>query len=166
MTAPFARCSAALLGLLVLSSASWAAAPAASPARDGGPATPRSRYPVAADVERYRARCERSDVSGCSDLGAAYQRGIGVPRDAQRGVALFRRGCDGGDAFGCLYLAASLENGEGVARDGPAAAKLKERTCEVGDLFGCVQLGVSYQQGIGVTRDADRAAAPVMPCQD
>jgi TPR repeat protein len=55
-------------------------------------------------VELYHRACHGGNANGCSSLGWAFVRGVGVIADRERGIALLRKGCSGGNAWGCDKL--------------------------------------------------------------
>src|SRR5258708_691034 len=62
----------------------------------------------------FRGACDKGWAQSCSDLGAQYENGTGVTKDAMRAVALYQRACDGNSFEGCTNLGAMYTNGTGV----------------------------------------------------
>ncbi len=50
--------------------------------------------------------CDAGAVIACSNLGVAYERGIGVARDPDRAHALYEQACSGGWQGACAHLPA------------------------------------------------------------
>lgn len=67
------------------------------------------------------------------ELGALYQMGIGVPRDAQRAVEWFRKAAIQGYAPSQTALGFAYENGTGVKQNGEKAAYWFEKAAASGD---------------------------------
>lgn len=95
---------------------------------------------------------------GClSDLGYAYQNGIGVEKNTQKAITLYQKSIDQGSAgaksnLGYLYLM-----GEDVAKDYPRAMKLFQEAAEENDIGGTINLAVMRFNGLGCDRDPDAA---------
>jgi len=49
----------------------------------------------------FKAQCDAGEAVGCAMLGEDYLRGIGVPVDRAKGIALIQRACRGGYAAAC-----------------------------------------------------------------
>jgi TPR repeat protein len=111
--------------------------------------------------------CDGGGGRGCTNLGAAYEKGEDVPKDLARAAALYQRGCDGKDALGdgedalgCFNLGLLYAQGAGVPKDVARAAALYKQGCDRGYALGCFNLGVMYQEGVGVfNKDATLAAS-------
>jgi TPR repeat protein len=52
-------------------------------------------------VTFYGKACEKGEMTGCRNLALQYQRGEGVPKDAEQALSLYHKACDGGDAGAC-----------------------------------------------------------------
>ena len=95
---------------------------------------------------------------GClSDLGYAYQHGIGVEKNTQKAISLYQKSIDQGSAgarsnLGYLYLM-----GEGVAKDYPRAMKLFQEASAENEIGGTINLAVMRFNGLGCDRDPDAA---------
>jgi TPR repeat protein len=95
---------------------------------------------------------------GClSDLGYAYQHGIGVEKDVQKAITLYQKSIDQGSAgaksnLGYLYLM-----GEDVAKDYPRAIKLFQEAADENDIGGIINLAVMRFKGLGCDRDPGAA---------
>jgi TPR repeat protein len=95
---------------------------------------------------------------GClSDLGYAYQHGIGVEKDIKKAITLYQKSIDQGSAgarsnLGYLYLM-----GEDVAKDYPRAMKLFQAATDENDIGGTINLAVMRFNGLGCDRDPNAA---------
>ena len=105
-----------------------------------------------------QSTCGVGSFEDCFELGEAYRKGDGVPRDARRAAEFYERACDGGYAPGCHNLGKSYTEGEGVGQDWAQAAELYWRACDGGYAEGCNNLGYLYAEGVGVPLDRARAA--------
>jgi TPR repeat protein len=108
-----------------------------------------------AAAEELAKRCDAGEPDSCVELGTAYYRGDGVPRNLQRSDFLYRKGCVGGATQGCAYLAVAYD------RTHPKeAAELYARSCfgSGGSSVACAFLGSMYEAGRGVSADKAKAA--------
>jgi TPR repeat protein len=143
------------------SSAAAKATTTAAASSVAGPATPASSQPVRAPSgapvgTNFARRCIDGDVvacntvrSGaeesctstkslisCSLMGHIYGRGLGIPVDVGRGIALFQQNCDAG-SFGDCHNAAALLLQRGAPADRPRAIQLLSRACDGGYAPAC-----------------------------
>ncbi len=114
-------------------------------------------------VALFRRACEANDAFGCNDLGDAYLRGAGVPRDEARGEALVARACALHDPVGCVNV------GERAWRATPrnyeAAVQGFRAGCEGGDARGCERLSYALMRAPdGTWNGADAVAAMRRAC--
>ena len=77
--------------------------------------------------------CDGGEMVGCSNLGVAFHKGEGVPKDYKRAVALYRKACDGGEMLGCRNHGVMYHDGKGVKKDEERAAKLCQQVCDGGE---------------------------------
>jgi hypothetical protein len=81
--------------------------------------------------------CSQGWSAGCQDLGAAYLKGDGTPRDAVRAAAAFEQACSGGLATACSNFGLMYYNADGVPRDREKALASLKRACDLGLANGC-----------------------------
>lgn len=96
---------------------------------------------------------ERNYRDCLSDLGYAYQHGIGVERDTQKAIEHYEKAIELGSAgaqsnLGFLYL-----KGEGVQQNYPMALKLFDESARANHTAGLINLAVMRYQGLGCERD-------------
>jgi TPR repeat protein/serine/threonine protein kinase len=101
--------------------------------------------------------CTRGDGEACWNLGHMYEKGVGIPEDSSRAMALFLKSCDAGFARGCSSLGYMYEFGIGANQDYSRAVALYSESCDRGFADGCSNSGTMYAQGRGVARDFSRA---------
>jgi uncharacterized protein len=101
------------------------------------PALAADPAPALSESVRLHAQaCDKGVASGCNNLGLAYARGRGAPRDLEKARALYRRACEAGEALGCNNLGTTLEGKERIA--------LYEKACAMpGGALACSNLGVT-----------------------
>jgi uncharacterized protein len=105
-----------------------------------------------------QAACDRGDAAKCAELGQAYLRGNGPPKDAVRAASLFQRACDAGNAQACNELGVAYRTGTGVPVDLGRAVMLYQRACDTNYGTACNNLGFFYSRGLSVGKDEARAA--------
>jgi TPR repeat protein len=101
---------------------------------DAPPAQP------AAEVTRLIQGCKDGKGPDCGKLARMYAEGTGVPKDADRAVALRVRACDLGEPAECLAAGRTLANGDGVARDLSRALDLLATACDAKVAGACDEL--------------------------
>ena len=110
----------------------------------------------------YERGIAANDAPAFCSLGAQYRRGLGVPKDAARAVALCAQGAELGDAeaqadLGEMYLA-----GTDVPRDAAAALQLLTKAAAQNHGRAMLNLGLMYWNGDGVAKDLNRARGLVL----
>ena len=123
---------------------------------DAREALERGRAQEAAELLRRAAN--RGHASAAFRLGALYEEGRGVERDAERAVAWYRRAADAGDERAWLNLAHMYAKGDGVPEDESRAAHWYERAARAGNAHAQYALGLTYNRG-GTGLERDRVAA-------
>jgi TPR repeat protein len=81
---------------------------------------------MGAAADYYRRAHELGDDDAGVRLGILYHRGVGVPYDLNRAVALYQEAADHGNPAGIRSVAISLELGEGLTQDVNGAAQMYE----------------------------------------
>jgi TPR repeat protein len=114
---------------------------------------------VAKAIDLWTTACEKADVPlACSNLGAFYDDGEGVPQDPVHAAKLFAKACARDDGFACGVLATDYKIGRGVDRDRPKAFQLAQRGCELGSHLACTTVGLGLVEGWGGSTDLAKAA--------
>jgi len=123
---------------------------------DGLNFVPEQSTHVSRDKE---AACNQGEMKACVNLGVAYLKGNGKPKDAAKATALFEKACTGNFARGCFDLGV-VYSGEGSAKkDYFKAFESFKKACALGDPRGCVSTGLMYEKGEGVRQSDRRAVA-------
>jgi Sel1 repeat len=91
-------------------------------------------------VRSFERACQNGSADGCSNLGALYESGVGVPANLTKAAGLYEQACAGGAALGCSNLGALYARGKGVARDASEAQRLFSVACDTGSAAGCNNL--------------------------
>lgn len=123
----------------------------AGPLEDAYADLQRGDYPAAAKI--YRQFAEQGDVRAQNDLGALYDRGLGVPKDFAEAVKWYRLAAEKDYAPAQGNLAASYFNGRGVPQDDEEAMKWGLRAAEQNNALGQLVVGAMYALGRGVPVD-------------
>ncbi len=112
-----------------------------------------------AEAQTAETACEAGDLSGCVNLGKAYEFGAGREQNRPIAAVLYTQACDGGLGDGCARLGMLTSIATDAAAQTDAIA-LYEKACTMGSLEGCTQVAL----GILVARDdrADQARAEAL----
>ena len=116
-----------------------------------------------ADFLRLRARAEQGDANAQFDLGNAYAKGNGVPKDAVKAVFWFRKAAEHGIPEAQFNMGVAYAHGNGVTRDAAQAVSFFRKAAEQGFEHAQYNLGVIYIEGEGVSKDATPKRYPT--CQ-
>ena len=110
------------------------------------------------DIQDCTAQCDRGQPESCVNLGFAFERGQGAPKDVGRAAQLYQKACELGSALGCHNHGFLLAQGEGISHDPARAVAAWEKACSGGEARGCNSLGSALFTGAGVATDNRRAA--------
>lgn len=128
----------------------------------GGKCTSKPTQPHAcliADLPDCSTQCARGDANSCETLGYAYDRAVGVKRNATNAARFYKRACDSGSNGGCFYLALMHYNdATGLVQDHVRAAELNRIACQTIP-EACTNLAALYERGHGVSKDWTEAVA-------
>lgn len=100
---------------------------------------------------------QSEDPEAQFELGATYDRGDGVPRDATQAFKWYQKAAEQGLAKAQFNLAVLYFTGDGVARNTEQAANWFRRSGEQGVVVAQYNLGAFYEKGIGVKPDIEVA---------
>ena len=82
----------------------------------------------------YLRGCNLGETLSCASAASAYRRGIGVPADTKKGLAILDRACRAHVELACGEEAEVLFEGEdGTPKDLPRALGLAKANCEKSD---------------------------------
>ena len=109
------------------------------------------------DLGACDRECTKGDGESCLLLGAAYEEGERVAKNAARAAELYRRACDLGAGTACGELAVMILEGA-VPGEPTDALSLCAKGCDAKSAAACALLGSMYQEGTGVEADAAIAA--------
>jgi TPR repeat protein len=100
--------------------------------------------------DSLRAQAQQGDAWAQLNLGAAYDNGIGVPRDVNKAIHWYQKAAEQGVAEAQFNLAHLLVDEDiSTAR----AAKWMAKAAEQGMVDAEYLMGVIFAEGIGVARD-------------
>ncbi len=106
------------------------------------------------DLDALRVQAERGDAWAQLNLGAAYDNGIGVPRDVEAAIHWYRQAAEQGVAEAQFNLAHILVDEDiSAAR----AAKWMAKAAAQGMVEAEFLMGVIFAEGLGVARDDTEA---------
>jgi hypothetical protein len=105
-----------------------------------------------------RPTVEQESAKAEFNLGLAYYKGEGVPKDVTQAVQLWRKAADEGYAPAQTALGSAYLKGEGVPRDPTQAVEWWRKAAGQGDAAARNNLALAYQNGEGVPKDPTKAA--------
>jgi TPR repeat protein len=98
----------------------------------------RGQGEAGAELARLEVACQQGSGLACGALGQLHwTRRFGIPRDAQRALALAGQGCELGDAQSCTLLGALLALGEDIEPRLAESDAAERRACWLGKVDGC-----------------------------
>jgi TPR repeat protein len=101
--------------------------------------------------------CDGSSGFGCSELGLAYLKGIGVTEDDEKAADYEARSCHLGFGSGCVGIGNAYATGVGRKKNAEQSLDAYKAACQLDKAFGCYALGVAYLKGVGAPKDLDAA---------
>jgi TPR repeat protein len=109
-------------------------------------------------LKNWMPLAESEDADAQRNIGAMYQRGLGVPQSDAEAVKWYRRAAENGHPRAQQNLGVMYEEGAGVPQDHVEAAAWYRAAAEQGNLFSKLNLGVLYERGTpDVPRDVVRS---------
>lgn len=108
-------------------------------------------------VRLYRAAAEGGFAPAQNNLGAMYEKGIGVKKSDQQAAYWYRRAADQGEPLAQHSLGVMYLQERGVEHDPARGAGWLERSATKGHPGACADLANLYWTGEGVPRDKTRA---------
>lgn len=109
-------------------------------------------------ISCFRRAVGQGDANGSYNLGMAYARGIGLPRDDERAFACFRTAAEKGHPEAINSVGWFFREGRVFGKDLQLAAQWFEKSASYGNPYGQLNWGLALQRGEGVVPDAVRAA--------
>lgn len=110
-------------------------------------------------VAVFKAGAEHGSAASMSNLGLAYERGIGETQDYAKAQEWYGKAAANGDARGMNRLGQLYSDGLGVPRDYTKAREWFEKAAAKDNTNAMVSLGQLYSDGRGVTQDFAKARA-------
>ena len=133
-----------------------AAAPAfAGPLDDAYDAYARGDYAVA--LQLFRSLAINGDAKAQYNLALMYNRGEGIPRDAQQAIYWYKKAAEQGEAKAQVNLGFMYDNGVGVVKDAQQAVYWYRKAAEQGEAKAQFNLGAIYANGIGLPKNYQQA---------
>lgn len=123
----------------------------ASHLRDATAAYSRGDYQTAFSL--FLPLAAQGDVAAQNNVGAMYEKGLGVPQDYAEAMKWYRKSVDQGDAHAQYNLGVMYDNGHGVPQDDAEAVKWYSKAAEQGLFASQHNLGVMYASGRGVPKN-------------
>jgi len=108
-------------------------------------------------LEWYRKSAEQGEMSAVYSIGYAYERGLGVERDAREAVKWFRKAANMEYLRAQSALGGCYYRGDGIERNFEEAVKWYRAAALRGSSIGLHQLGYCYYEGLGMEKDGREA---------
>jgi TPR repeat protein len=108
-------------------------------------------------VAVFKAGAEHGSAASMSNLGLAYDRGIGVTRDYDKAREWYEKAAANGDARGMNGLGQLYSDGRGVLQDYAKAFEWYEKAAVKGRGEAMLIVGFFYANGFGVRQDYAKA---------
>jgi predicted aspartyl protease len=108
-------------------------------------------------LAQLRTLAGKGDVIAEFNLGAIYQGGDGVPKDAEAAAQWYRKAAEQGYADAQYNLGWMYDAGEGTAKNAAQAATWYRKAAEKGNADAQFSLAAMYEDGRGVAKDANLA---------
>ena len=108
-------------------------------------------------VQYYYKSAHMGYSNAQNNLGACYQKGLGVSQDYTEAVKWYRKAAEQGNAGAQCNLGYCYASGQGVTKDYAEAVKWYCKAAEQGQAIAQNNLGYCYEFGQGVTKDIAEA---------
>ena len=108
--------------------------------------------------KEWRPLAEQGEAEAQYNLGALYDKGLGVPQDDAKAVHWYRLAAEQGDVKGQYTLGLMYDRGQGIPQDDTKAVPWYRLAAEQGYALAETNLGVGYAHGQGVPQDFGKAA--------
>ena len=119
----------------------------------------KSSIPPAKGIALLQQAAEAGDARAMFELGAAYEKGSGVPRNAQLALEYYKRAGAKGYGRADYNRAMLYEKGELVQQDLPQAINLYKVAAAKDYPRANLNLGRLYEKGVGVEQNLQLAEA-------
>jgi TPR repeat protein len=176
VSAPGYRTASQRVDLASGQTISWAPAMQITrPAAKAAPATPSASPKVVSSMPNcFNAFSEKTwtaallsctreanagNQSAQRNLGAIYDQGLGVTKDAGKAAIWYRKAAETGNRDATFQLATMYEDGRGVPQDSKQALDWYRKAALLGDADSQLKLGRAYADGKMVNRDDGEASA-------
>ncbi|HWZ92335.1 MAG TPA: tetratricopeptide repeat protein, partial [Polyangiaceae bacterium] len=104
-------------------------------------------------ISHLEFACDGSSGFGCSELGLAYSKGIGVTEDPDKAADYQARSCRLGYGSGCVRIGDAYATGVGRKKNAEQSLDAYKAACQLDKKYGCYALGVAYLSGVGAPKD-------------
>ena len=108
-------------------------------------------------VTAYRKSAEAGDASAQCSLGAAYEKGVGVEKNAREALRWYKKSADQGYAYGQYCVGWYYFHGLGVEKNLEEAARYYILSTDSGNAFAPFYLAGMYAAGTGVQKNEAKA---------
>lgn len=109
------------------------------------------------EVAELSRKADAGNTAAMVQLGNAYEKGEGAPKDAQQATTWFTKAADAGDSSAMYRLGRLYATGAGVQKDYVEAFDWYKRAAAAGNSEAMYDLGHAYETGSGVREDVQQA---------
>ncbi len=109
-----------------------------------------NKQDYASALREWRPLAEKGNASAQFNLGAMYDLGRGVPKDAKEASKWYRLSAEQGNADAANNMGMNYRLGLGVPRDDKESVRWYRLSAEQGNASGQANLGLAYDIGAGV----------------
>jgi TPR repeat protein len=109
------------------------------------------------EIAALQRKADSGSAPAMIQLADAYEKGEGVPRDAEQAVSWLKKAADAGDAYAMYRLGRFFATGFGAQKDYVEAFDWYKRAAAAGNSEAMYDLGHAYETGSGVREDIQQA---------
>ena len=109
------------------------------------------------ELAQLQRKAESGNAQAMFELGSAYEKGEGAPKDPQQATTWFTKAADAGNASAMYRLGRMYAKGSGGQKDYVEAFDWYKRAAAAGNSEAMYDLGHAYETGSGVREDVQQA---------
>ena len=118
-----------------------------------------AQLPSSNSFAQIKFRAEQGDPEAQNNLGAHYDKGQSVAKDAAEAVKWYRKAAEQNYGYAQYNLGYCYDNGIGVTKDATEAVRWYREAAKNNNAWAQCNLGMCYYEGRGVTKDVVEAVS-------